>query len=173
MLRERQTKEEFVKETTKRIELRKSILDFVNNVYFPLMKEKFDGKVYNKRFINALREKAEEINPLFSVKEKVYDHIEIQLRLKPWNYNEYESMYVKCNLTSDGRIDYESTINDKMGQNWLDSFAAYCDEYQAAIDNYDEYLKAAERMEQAVREYNETIPFAFRKNMDTTYIRVY
>lgn len=172
-MRQRKTKQEFVKEMKKRIELRNTILDFVNNVYFPLMRDKFDGKVYNARFINALNEKAKEINPLFYVKSREYDHIEIQLRMTGWNYNDYEAIYVKCNLTSDGRIDYESTINDKVGTEWLKSFAVYCAEYQTAIDNYDYYLKKAEQMEQAVKEYNNTIPHAFRQNMDTTYIRVY
>ena len=57
-IRTNKTKEEFIKEMEQRINIRKTLMDFVDNVYFPMMATKFDGKVYNARFINALNEEA-------------------------------------------------------------------------------------------------------------------
>ena len=56
--RTRKSREEFVKEMNTRIAARNIIMEFVENVYFPLMATKFDGKVYNARFINALNDEA-------------------------------------------------------------------------------------------------------------------
>ena len=60
-IRTNKTNEEFVKEMEHRINIRKTIMDFVDNVYFPMMATKFDGKVYNARFINALNEEAKKL----------------------------------------------------------------------------------------------------------------
>lgn len=49
-VRTNKTKEEFIKEMQQRIEIRKTIMEFVDNVYFPMMATKFDGKVYNPPF---------------------------------------------------------------------------------------------------------------------------
>lgn len=171
-MRTRKSKEEFINYMKKRIEIRKTIMDFVENIYFPLMCTKYDGKVYNIRFIKELREAAEKMNELMYVKERDYDHIEIQLRGDKYNYTDYQSIYVKCNLTSDGRIDYESTVNDKMGKDWIENFRKYADEYQMSIDNYDTYMAKAEEMEKLIKEYNK-LPYPFRGNIDTSSWQVY
>ena len=86
-VRTNKTREEFVKEMNQRIEIRKTIVEFVDNVYFPMMATKFDGKVYNARFLNALNEEAKKISERMYVKKGYsYDEIEIQMRLSDWNY---------------------------------------------------------------------------------------
>ena len=112
--REKMTQGEFVKDIEKRIAIRREILEFVENVYFPMMALKFNGKVYNKRFINALNEEGKKMNEYLYVREREYDHIEISVRVNPYNYTDCETIYVKCNLTNDGRIDYDSTIIDNV-----------------------------------------------------------
>ena len=83
------SKEDFIKEMQQRIKVRKTILEFVDNVYFPMICTKFNGKVYNARFTNVLNEEAKKINELMYVKRGYSnDEIEIQLRLNKWNYND-------------------------------------------------------------------------------------
>lgn len=171
-MRTRQTKQEFIYELTERIAIRNAIMDFYNNVYLPTL-QKFDGKVYNIRFIKALREKVAD-NRLFYISERKYTDgvVELQMRRREWNYSDYESLYAKCNLNSEGRIDYNSTINDKLGNTWIENFNAYKEEYQRVIDNYDAYMQVGEKLEAALGEWNK-LPHPFRQNIDTTCMRIY
>lgn len=167
------SKEDFIKEMQQRIEIRKTIMEFVENVYFPMICTKFNGKVYNARFLNVLNEEAKKINELMYVKRGYSnDEIEIQLRLNKWNYTDYESILLKLKTNAEGRIDYEATINDKLGNNWIESFKSYMNEYQKAIDNYDEYMKVFVKLNNALNEYNE-LPHSFRGHLDTTWMKIY
>ena len=165
------SKKEFIRDMEKHIEVRKTMLKFIQNVYFPTMAT-FNGKVYDIAFIEALREEASKMNELFHIKERVVDHIEIQLRDKEWASNQYESIYLRCNLTDDGRIDYESTINDKLGDEWLNGFSSYMEEYQKSIDNYDKYMGVFEELANDLNEYN-ALPRPFREHINTRWMKIY
>ena len=171
-IRTNKTKEEFIKEMNQRIEIRKTIMNFVDNVYFPMMATKFDGKVYNARFLNALNEEAKKIDERMYV-ERAYSsgEIEIKLRLSQWNYNDYESILVKCK-TNEGRINYTATINDQQLMDWLESFKSYIEEYQKCIDNYDEYMKVFVELGDALEKYNK-LPHSFRGHLDKTLMTIY
>ena len=172
-VRTNKTREEFVKEMNQRIEIRKTIMKFVDNVYFPMMATKFDGKVYNVRFLNALNEEAKKISERMYVKKGYSnDEIEIQMRLSDWNYTDYESILLKCKTNAEGRIDYEATINDKLCQAWIANFKSYMDEYQSAIDNYDEYMKVFVELANALEKYNK-LPHTFRGHLDKSWMRIY
>ena len=172
-VRTNKTKEEFIKEMQQRIEIRKTIMDFVENVYFPMMATKFDGKVYNARFLNALNEEAKKISERMYVKKGYSaDEIEIQLRLSQWNYNDYESILLKCKTNAEGRIDYDATINDHYTKTWIESFKAWVNEYQKAIDNYDEYMKVFVQLADALEKYNK-LPYTFRGHLDKSWMRIY
>lgn len=172
-IRTRKTKEEFISEMKQRIEIRKTIMEFVENVYFPMICTKFDGKVYNARFINALNNEAKKINELMYVKRGYsVDEIEIKLYLTRYNYTDYEYMVIKLKTNAEGRIDYEATINDKLNVEWIKSFKSYIDVYQKSIDNYDEYLEVFVKLDAALREYN-TLPYPFRGHLDTSWMRIY
>lgn len=171
-MRTRKNKEQFIEEMKKRINLREQLNIFYNDIYLPTLK-KFDGKVYNIRFIKALREQAEKLNNLIYVKELEHTNtIEIQLRHHQYSYTDYESLWAKLVLTNEGRISYELTINDEIGKKWLENFNEYKNEYQMAIDNYDQYMTIAEQLEKALETYNK-MPHAFRNNMDTEWMRIY
>lgn len=175
MVRTKKSKEEFIEVTKKRIEARKAILEFVENVYFPMMCTKFDGKVKNVRFIKALTEEANKINDWFYIKQCYCpNEIEIQLRISKWNYNDYESILLKCNTNAEGRIDYDATVNDKLGNQWIDSFKKWIEVYQDSIDHYDEYMAEFEKAAQIISKVNE-LPHPFRENIDKTsfYLRIY
>lgn len=171
-MRTRKTKEQFIEDMIKRINLREQLNIFYNDIYLPTLK-KFDGKVYNIRFIKALREQAKKLNNLIYVKELDYSNtIGVQLRYSLYNYTDYETLWVKLILTKEGRISYELTINDEIGKKWLENFNEYKNEYQMAIDNYDQYMTIAEQLEKALETYNK-MPHTFRNNMDTEWMRIY
>ena len=171
-MRTRKTKEQFIEDMIKRINLREQLNIFYNDIYLPTLK-KFDGKVYNIRFIKALREQAKKLNNLIYVKELDYSNtIGVQLRYSLYNYTDYETLWVKLILTKEGRISYELTINDEIGKKWLENFNEYKNEYQMAIDNYDQYMTIAEQLKKAVETYNK-MPHTFRNNMDTEWMRIY
>lgn len=172
-IRTNKTKEEFIKEMKERINIRKTIMDFVDNVYFPMMATKFDGKVYNVRFLNALNEEAKKISGRMFVKKGYSnDEIEIQLRLSDWNYNDYESILLKCKTNAEGRIDYDATINDQYTKVWIENFKSYMEEYQKAIDNYDDYMKVFVELANALDNYNK-LPHTFRGHLDKSWMRIY
>ena len=170
-IRTHKSKEDFVKEMQHRIAIRKTIMDFVDNVYFPLMATKFDGKVFNARFINALNTEAKKINEMMYVKQGYsLDEIEVQLRLDRYNYTDYESILLKCKRNAEGRIDYNATINDKLGNEWIENFKNY--NYQDCIDHYDEYMDVFVKLNDALEEYNK-LPYSFRGNLDKSWMRIY
>ena len=171
-MRTKKNKEQFIEEMKKRINVREQLNIFYNDIYLPTLK-KFDGKVYNIRFIKALREQAVKLNNLIYVKElEDTDTIEIQLRYNQYNYTDYESLWAKLVLTNEGRISYELTINDEIGKKWLENFNEYKNEYQMAIDNYDQYMTIAEQLEKALETYNK-LPHSFRNNLDTQWMHIY
>ena len=170
-MKTRKTKDEFVAEMRKRIEIRNMLYEFYINVYLPMMCTKFDGKVYNKRFLNALNTEAKKIHEWLYVAEK-YGEIVFELRLNQYNYNDYEAFMCRCVRTNDGRISYDATINDTLNKAWVENFNKYTEEIQSAIDNYDEYMKIADELSMAVKKYN-ILPSKFKGNIDTDYMRIY
>ena len=171
MIRTKVTKEEFIDKTKRQIEARNTIMEFVDNVFFPMMATKFDGKVLNVRFVKALSEEAKKINEQMRVRED-YGNIEIQLLLDKWNYNDYEQIVLRCITNEDGRIDYEASVNDKMNNAWIANFKESTEEHQKAIDNYDEYMKVAVALNDAVDKYN-NLPYVFRRGINKDYMNIY
>ena len=51
----KQTKEEFIADVEVEIGIRRNMLTWLEEQFYPIVK-KFDGKVYNKRLITALEE---------------------------------------------------------------------------------------------------------------------
>ena len=164
------TKEQFIKDCEMRIEHRNALVDFYNKVYMPTL-QKFDGKVYNKRFINALQTEAKKISEMMCVYDEEY-HIIISFQNYKFNYNDCENLYVGCKKNEEGRIDYQATINDATFKAWVDNFKLYTLEYQNAIDNYDDYMTVANAMEQAVKAYN-SLPSPFKGNCDKRFFYIH
>lgn len=166
------TKEEFVKEIQERISISKNLLDVYNNIYLPTLKE-FDGKVYNIRFIKALRAKVENNKRIYiSERDEYDDMIEIRQRISDFNYTDYENLCVKCLTNEENRIDYNATLEDKYHNIWLKNFKDYFEEYQNAIDNYDAYMEQANQLADAINAYN-NLPSSFRQNVEKTWLNIY
>lgn len=167
----KKSKGDFINEMKQRIEKRNKLLDFYKNVFLPTLK-KFDGKVYNIRFIKALREQTEGNNLWWVTERSNSGEIEIRLRMDNFNYNDYEALWTKCLLNKDYRIDYEKSVGDYYAKAWLENFKEGIEGYQDTIDNYDKYMKVAENLDNALKEYNK-IPHKFRGHLDTSYMHIY
>ena len=166
------TKEEFVKEIQERISISKNLLDVYNNIYLPTLKE-FDGKVYNIRFIKALRAKVENNKRIYiSERDEYDDMIEIRQRISDFNYTDYENLCVKCLTNEENRIDYNATLEDKYHNIWLKNFKEYIEEYQNVIDNYDAYMEQANQLAKVINDYN-NLPSPFRQNVEKTWLNIY
>lgn len=166
------TKDEFVKEIQERISIRKNLLDVYNNIYLPTLRE-FDGKVYNIRFIKALRAKVENNKRIYiSERDEYDDMIEIRQRISDFNYTDYENLCVKCLTNEENRIDYNATLEDKYHNIWLKNFKDYIEEYQNVIDNYDAYMEQANQLAKTINDYN-NLPSPFRQNVEKTWLNIY
>ena len=75
-------------------------------------------------------------------------------------------------MTKECRISYELSINDDLGKKWIASFNEYQNEYQRAIDNYDQYMAIADQLEKALNVYN-NLPHTFRNNLNTQWMLIY
>ena len=172
IIRTIKTKEEFVKEIQERISISKNLLDVYNNIYLPTLKD-FDGKVYNIRFIKALRAKVENNKRIYiSEREEYDDMIEIRQRISDFNYTDYENLCVKCITNEENRIDYNATLEDKYHNIWLKNFKEYIEEYQNVIDNYDAYMEQANQLAKTINDYN-NLPSPFRQNVEKTWLNIY
>lgn len=166
------TKDEFVKKIQERISIRKNLLDVYNNIYLPTLRE-FDGKVYNIRFIKALRAKVENNKRIYiSERDEYDDMIEIRQRISDFNYTDYENLCVKCLTNKENRIDYNATLEDKYHNIWLKNFKDYIEEYQNVIDNYDAYMEQANQLAKTINDYN-NLPSPFRQNLEKTWLNIY
>ena len=171
IIRTIKTKDEFVKEIQERISISKNLLDVYNNIYHPTLKE-FDGKVYNIRFIKALRAKVENNKRIYISERKYDDMIEIRQRMSDFNYTDYENLCVKCLTNEEGRIDYNATLEDKYHNIWLKNFKDYIEEYQNVIDNYDAYMEQVNQLAKTINDYN-NLPSPFRQNIEKFTLNIY
>ena len=171
IIRTFKTKDEFVKEIQERISISKNLLDVYNNIYLPTLKE-FDGKVYNIRFIKALRAKVENNKRIYISERKYDDMIEIRQRMSDFNYTDYENLCVKCLTNEESRIDYNATLEDKYHNIWLKNFKDYIGEYQNVIDNYDAYMEQVNQLAKTINDYN-NLPSPFRQNIEKFTLNIY
>lgn len=165
-------------DTQKRIELRKSLAKWRDEVLMPLVKE-FDGKVYNKRLITRANELVP--NNLWHVRESSYSRdIEVQARLNEWNYSDYESVQIPMRLTQPskengwkgGRVDYKAIEQDRYTKSWAKSHDDYTKEMETSISNYDDYMKVYQHLVDAVNEWNE-LPHTFRAHTRASDMHIY
>jgi hypothetical protein len=168
-MREKQNKETFIARLNKDIEVRKELHKFYLNHFMPNVK-KFDGKVFNKRFNDALcllpaytsikYEKRYEV-----VKDGSIDYYEAEIRMYHSQYCGYcASLYVRIIVNEDGRIDYERTLNDDRSKHWLNGFLNEIKEHKDAVKNYDKYLKRAEKLEEEIKKFSDEVPYTLRDN---------
>lgn len=186
-MRTRQEKSDFISTLKHEIKNRETLRQFLNTTFQDVL-NKFDGKVYNKRFETALQEAMRKVSPLMWAKCSIQSRssysnfpncntveIVLQIRNSPTNYTDTESLYTHIVLNSDDnhnlRIDAESSRKEKFTITWAENFDKETEQEKEILKKYDKFLKVAEAMEKVVKEYND-LPQRFRQNMCTVYIHI-
>lgn len=165
-MRTKLTKEQLISRMKKENDHRNDLLEFRNRIFLPTL-QKFDGKVYNIRFIKALRDANED--ELIYVRELENDHIVVEKRFERHTYTDCEQLYLKV-LLKDGRIDADASVADDMGMKWIENFKCYTEELLLIGENYDFYMSKCEALQKAINEFAE-INYKFRDNI--TFDNVY
>ena len=159
-MRTKFTKEIFIERLTKENKHRHDLLDFYNRIFLPTL-QKFEGKVYNIRFIKALREANED--ELIYIRELENEHIIVEKRFERYNYTDREQIYLMVVLR-DGRIDAAASITDEMGKKWVENFKLHTDELLTIIENYEPYIAKCEELQTLINEFA-NISYKFRENI--------
>ncbi len=175
-MRTREEKQQFMNSLQNEIKNRETLRQSVNKIYLPLL-EKFNGKVYNKRFENVLNEALKEVSPLMFANcamqspnsySNFPNNWAVQVTINIYNrrgdYTDKETFYTNIVLNA-GRIDTKSSRIEKFSIVWAENFDKETDEGKAILKNYDYYLTAAEEVAKAIENYK-NLPFRFRKNID-------
>ena len=183
----RQIKEKglFIETLKKEINHRDMIGSFYDTSFWGIV-EKFDGKVYNKRFDNALNEALQALSPLMSAKctlkgrdsySNYPDNNKVEViltgRFYTFNYSDKESMVINIVLDCDDnfnmRINLEKSKNEKYTVAWSDSFRQNTEEIRTILKGYDKYLKVAQKVADSINEYKD-LPYRFRNNIEFTQL---
>lgn len=162
-MREIFTKEEFKSNALREIELRKKLISFYECVFLPTLK-KFDGKVYNRRFLNAMKkhEKFEAGNTI--IHDRNSESIRVEMKPENGFWSESASLYLIVKLDNEWRIQYEQTISDKLGQAWVANQSQEIDQRNDAMQRYDELMEVAKKVDAVIEEFKE-LPYCFRQNL--------
>ena len=171
-------KQAFIADVKKRISNREELKKFYNEVFLPTLK-KFNGKVYNARFINALNEGEKDREPRIWAKFEGQTREKITIVLKVqndrYNYSDTESLYIELIANYEDfnhRISEADTLAGDMGKNYLKNFDASTDELRAIVKGYDKYMKVADKLKDTIKEFNE-LPYDFRKNLQSWGLHIY
>ena len=156
---EKKNKAEFVAWNADILERRQKLLDFRQKVFLPTLK-KFDGKVYNVRFLNAIREQV--TDKRLYVRE-VANGIDAQFRRYKFSYSDYECLSMRVELEGK-RISYEKSLTSPIGKRWIETFNEVSQQVEDSVERYDEYLAKAEELNRLIDEYGK-IPYVFRNNI--------
>ena len=188
-MRENMEKTQFLSNLKKEIEHRKMIATFFDTTFKELLK-KWDGKVMNKRFKDALGDELKKVSELLYAKFKEQNILNqysnyngrpafeciIVCHIAPMNYVDNEELYTKVVCKYDDnfnpRIDAEATLDEECVKKWYENFVSETHVEELIIDQYDEYKKIADSMDSAVTAYN-NLPYKFRENMDKNYTHIY
>lgn len=154
-------KDKFIERLRKEIKHRNDLNDFRQDVFIPIL-HKFDGKVYNIRFIKALREACDD--ELIQIRELENDHIVIEKKIDKFKYTDTEQMYLKLILNEDGRINESKSLMDEMGKKWIENFHGETEERMKIIADWDFYMDKCEAVRKAIEEYSK-IPYRLRQNV--------
>ena len=73
-------------------------------------------------------------------------------------------MYCKLLVNSEYRIDYNATINDELGNKWIENLSREINEIQYVIENYDNLMRVVEDCQKVINEYSE-LPYQLRNNI--------
>lgn len=162
-MREKINKTSFIKNLLLRIEKRELLVKFYNEVYLPTLK-RFDGKMYNKRFADALRDeiKARQDECLSVRFGEINNVCIIHNYHRPMSWGSYESLSIGCVVTNK-RIDYSASISYPYNK-WANDFIDSIDIMRDIVNNYDVYLAKCKEVQDAISSLK-NIPFYMLENI--------
>lgn len=180
-MRQREEKTAFIKRLTNEIRNRETLREVYNTVFLPMV-AKFNGKVYNKRFDNALNEELKKVSPLMfakceqkspssysNFKESWTVQVVLSCYNEKGNYSDKESLYTNVVLDcSDGytlRINAEKSKEETYTIAWGDNFDKETAEEKEILTNYNKYLKVAQKVFDAIEVFKD-LPYRFRQNIE-------
>jgi hypothetical protein len=181
-MREKMNKSDFINKLRTEIEHREMMVKAFNTAFQDVLTA-FDGKVYNKRFVNALNEKLQGINPLLFAREEQGTHresysnykdlfcvgITINCRFDKYNYQDKEQLYTNIIVIPENyRIDAEKSKAEKMTLIWYENFNKYTEEKKRVIKDYNKMIKVAQKVADSIKEFKE-LPNDFRENIGFLY----
>lgn len=178
-------KEQFAERVEIVISHRKALRKFFDTTFQELL-AKYDGKQLNKRFKDELDAELKKISPLMfaqfegETKSQYSNYpsnytvcVNLCYRFEQFNYVDCESLHTNIvldfNSTNTLRINAKMSQNEKYTVAWAQNFDKDTAEIKDAAKKFNKYLKVAEKMEAAVKEY-ESINFYFRMNIDRNYL---
>jgi hypothetical protein len=163
-------RDDVLAELNRRIEILKELQTIYENIVVPTI-NKFNGKVYNIRFIKALREAIND--NLVNVYEMDYNNfVKIEKRYERFNYTKSETMYVEVCVNKEGRIDAELTFESKGHKNNVGHIGKAIETTQDTLDNFEGYLSQARELYDRIEEFNR-LPYEFRKNVERYRFTLY
>jgi hypothetical protein len=181
---ERLPKKEFLALLKKSIANRKFMSNFFEREYKELLR-KWDGKVLNARFVNALENELKVCAPTMYVRSRwtTCDQytkyagkpcMELVICCRD-EITEVSVLYThivcKYDDNFNARINADASFEEERTIAWKDNFDKYTDEQEGIFANYNKYLKVAQTLADAATAYND-LPHAFRINMDKSYFRI-
>ena len=169
-MKTRLSKEEFVELIQTRILYRSELIDFVRKEFVDML-HKFNGKVYNKRFVNAFQGLPQYGH--IQVSQTGVDEIEIGV-YNPGTYRPLEWIHIEVPINGDGRIvaDNWEFVGDLItygdcknpNSNRLRNYQKYSERLAKAIETYDEDIKLLKALEQMIDKANH-LPGCTRDNI--------
>lgn len=167
-------KEDFIKQVNGEIERQELLIKFLP-IVMDTIKE-FDGKVYNMRIINKLKEKAAKIDERIGVSQEYFNEnlIEVRVHTDKFRYaNNYQGTTIKIIYNPENkRISYYDTISCDYNKDYMTHSETALNDLHDAIDNYDKYMYMAEDLRKKIDEFNK-INYRFRQNLGKTGLTVY
>lgn len=150
--------------------------------YYDMFKEtlkEFDGKVYNKRFRDALSKKINN-DKVFVSEESQHlyyntdSYIDICVKVYPiGSYTDEVSMTMRICCDINKRINAEASLTHKYEEPWRNNIKSNMESLKDTIENYDTYKEKAEQLRKEIDEFNHNIPYPFRHNIIESYFRLY
>ena len=178
-MRQKEEKPVFINRIKNEIECRELLAQFFNTSYKELLNS-FNGKVFNKRVINAIEAELKKLHPRgfvtsesfskldpYSNCANSYYNITIGIYTDRNNYVDKETICTKILVNDARRVDYEKTVGEKYVNIWFENFCKITQELRETTVNYDKFYKTAKAVADAIEIYK-NLPFRFRQNIRFT-----
>ena len=163
-------KETAISEIKRMVELNKQLQSIYDEIVVPTIK-KFNGKVYNIRFIKALREAIKDEMVWVKEMDSWNNEIQINAKYERWNYSHYETLYFRLVFNENGRIDADATLAKESNKKCVSNLQKHIDTAEDTLKNFDTYLNAIRDLYDMIKKVND-LPYTFRGNVNKNQLYI-